>query len=103
MRTVRGLEEAAKRLTQNRGLHLDTLPPHVARRTAEVFGEGMTPAAVAEEILRRVREGGDDAVRDITRRLGGGDLTGLEVPRPAIEQARDSISEEVDRRAPYRG
>ena len=95
MRTVRGLAEAVKLLTQNRGLHLDTLPPHLARSTAEVFGEGMTPTAVAEEILRRVREGGDDAVRDITRRVGGGDLAGLEVPRAAIEQARDSISEEV--------
>ena len=95
LRTVRGLAEAVKLLTQNRGLHLDTLPPHLARSTAEVFGEGMTPTAVAEEILRRVREGGDAAVRDITRRVGGGDLAGLEVPRAAIEQARDSISEEV--------
>ncbi len=96
MRIVRGLAEATKSLTHNRGLHLDdSLPPHVARKTAEAFGAAMTPAAVAAEILRRVREEGDAAVRDITRRLGGGELTGLEVPPSAIAQASASIPEDV--------
>ena len=83
MRTVRGLEEAVKLLTQNRGLHLETL------------GTGKTPTAVAEEILGRVREGGDAAVRDITREIEGVELTGLEVPHSAIADARASVSREV--------
>ena len=83
MRTVRGLEEAAKVLTQNRGLHLETL------------GTGKTPTAVAEEILGRVREGGDTAVRDITREIEGVELTGLEVPHSAIAEASASVSGEV--------
>ena len=83
MRTVRGLEEAAKVLTQNRGLHLETL------------GTGKTPTAVAEEILGRVREGGDTAVRDITREIEGVELTGLEVPHSAIAEASASVSDEV--------
>ena len=83
MRTVRGLEEAAKLLTQNRGLHLETL------------GTGKTPTAVAEEILGRVREGGDAAVRDITHEIEGVELTGLEVPPSAIAEASASIPGEV--------
>ena len=95
MRTIRGLTEARKVLCDGRGLNLDVVPPAVAEKTAEVLGEPLSPIRAAEEILRRVREGGDDAVRDLTRRLDGVELDRLEVPPSSMSDAYREVPDEV--------
>ena len=95
MRTVRGLENAKRILCAGRGLDLDTVPEHVQQKIAEVFGEPLPPIRVAELILRLVREGGDEAVRDLTRRLDGTELDALEIPGAAMEEAYDSVPHEL--------
>lgn len=95
MRIVRGLEQSREVLLANRGLGLDSAPDSVLERTRAAFGKAMTPIETTEYIVERVREGGDEAVRDITRRLDGIDLADLEVPKSQIERAYDAVSPEV--------
>lgn len=80
----------------------------VAARTAEMFGEPLTPAAVVDRIVDDVRRDGDAAVVEYARRLDGMDLpparffvdedefdaayTEAEPPVvAAIQRARDNI------------
>ena len=91
MRVVRGITEAARALTESRGLELRQVPDHILARTEEVFGKPLTPIQVAELILDQVREGGDDAVREITRRIDGTTPEDLEIPQSAIEKAYDEL------------
>ena len=95
MRVVKGLAEARKVLLEDRGLALNEVPPQVQARTDEVFGRPLTPAQAVEVILKEVREGGDAAVRDLTRRLDGVELAELEVPRSAISSAYESVAADV--------
>ena len=95
MRIVRGFEDARKTLCDGRGLNLDAVPLHVQRRTNEVFGEDLTPLQTVELILKRVRESGDEALLDLTRRLDGIELDTLEVPSSAVSDARHSVSNEL--------
>ena len=95
MKMVRGLDEATKALCRDRGLHADRVPSHVQARTAEVFGESMTPMQVVDLILTRVREEGDRAVKELTMKLEGIELGELEVPRSAISEAYDHVADDL--------
>ena len=77
MRIVYGLEDSREALLTGRGMGLDSAPASILERTEAAFGKTMTPIETAEYIIARVREGGDDAVRDITKRLDGIELGGL--------------------------
>ena len=94
MNIVRGIDNAKKLLCQNRGINLD-VPAHVQQRTNEIFGEALSPAQAVERILAEVRKRGDDAVHEFTRKLDGADISEFEVPRSAIADARNNVSEEV--------
>ena len=78
MRVARGMVEARKLLRR------DNSP---AFATA---GEG-SPMQAVERILRRVRESGDDALRELTREFDGQQIDAIEVPRAAFEEARRSV------------
>ena len=95
MRMVRGLDEATKALCRDRGLKMDRVPSHVQARTAEVFGEPMTPTQVVDLIVNRVREGGDRAIRELTVQLEGIELDELEVPRSAIADSYDQVPDDL--------
>ena len=95
MKIVRGISAARQSLCANRGLRLDDVPPQVQARTEEVFGEPLTPFQVVERILNAVREEGDSAIRDLTRKLDGTEIAGLEVPRSATVDAYDRVAEDV--------
>ena len=99
MKTVRGLEKAIETLCGERKLNLSTVPPHVQERTNEVFGEELPPAAFVERVLSEVRERGDEAVRDISRRLDGGDAPEapetLEVSASAVGDAYGEVPDEL--------
>ena len=95
MKIVAGIAEARKLLCESRGLRLDRPPSHVRDRIAKVFGEPLTPDQVVERILEQVRGRGDEALRDLTRRLDGVEMEEVEVPRSAIESAYDAVAGEV--------
>ena len=95
MKTVRGLENARKALTAHRGLDLDSVPAPVQERSDEVFGERLSPSEVVEVILKRVREQGDEAVRELTRKLDGVELDSFEVSRSAVAAAYSSVPGEL--------
>lgn len=95
MRVVRGIAEARKTLLENRGLNLDHVPPSIQAGIEEVFGEPLTPTQVVELILRQVREQGDAALVELTRKLDGTDLTEIDVPLSAISEANDKVPDDL--------
>ena len=97
MKTVTGLAPARKVLLEGRGLDLGAVPEEVMRVTAAALGGPKSPEAAVDEILRRVREGGDDALRDLARRLDGVTPESFEVPRSAIAEAYAEVPDELVR------
>ena len=95
MRVLRGLAEARNFLCENRGLNLDQIPPQIQSRTREIFGKPLTPTQVVESILKQVRDGGDAAVRELSRALDGSDVADLGVPPSAIAEAYDKVPDEL--------
>jgi histidinol dehydrogenase len=95
VKTVRGLETAKKVLCDARGLNLDSAPPAVLQRTAEALGEDVTLLQAVELILKRVREGGDAALRELASRLDGVDTDTFEVPPSAVADAYRKVPEEL--------
>ena len=91
MRIVRGTAEARESLCNGRGLDLNSVPPSVDRRTEEVFGRRMTPSEVVALIVEDVRERGDEALRDLARRLDGSALDRIEVSRDDVEAAAHAV------------
>lgn len=95
MRIVRGLDDARQVLCEGRGLGLDDVPQTLLDGIAAMFGDPLTPLQVVERIVRRVRSEGDAAVREYTAMLDGDAPDSLEVPRSAIEGARQQASADV--------
>ena len=95
MRVVRGVAQAVETLCRDRGLNFDRVPPHIQERTERVFGESLSPAQVVELVLKRVREEGDAAVRELSRKLDGAELKEMQVPPPAMAKAYDKMPEEL--------
>ena len=87
MREVIGLERSSELLCKGRGLGLDQVPPHVLDRTERALGRRLTPTATVELILQEVRARGDDAVRELTRKLDGHDPGEFEVSQDTIAKA----------------
>lgn len=95
MRIVRGLNDARQALCEGRGLGLDDVPQSLLDGIEEMFGESLTPVQVVDRIVRQVRSEGDAALREYTTMLDGDAPDALEVPRSAIEGARQQTSPDV--------
>ena len=95
MRIVRGLNDARQALCEGRGLGLDDVPQSLLDGIEDMFGESLTPAQVVERIVRHVRSEGDAALRHYTAMLDGDAPDAIEVPRSAIEGARQQASPDV--------
>ncbi len=91
MKTIVGLDAARKALCDGRGLDLASVPPGVAERTREAFGQPLTPVEVVDLIVTQVRQRGDEAVREMSAKLDGTDLAEIEVPAEAISSAYDQV------------
>lgn len=72
------------------------LAPAAARRTAELFGEALTPLEAVRRILADVEAHGDAAVIEYTERIDGVkfDPESLFVDREEIERAKGEIAPE---------
>ncbi len=93
LKVIKGLEQARKESFRPDPLEADSLPPEVADRSAEVFGERLTPLESVQRILREVRTEGDDAVRRYARKLDGfpPDMDELEVGDAEWTRAVDGV------------
>ncbi len=58
---------------------------------ARVFGEPLSPWEAVARIVEDVRQRGDAALREWTRRLDGLDLTTFRVPSEALHRAREAL------------
>ena len=65
--------------------------------TAAALGGPMSPAEAVNEILRRVREGGDEALRELVRSLDSVEPESFEVPKSAIAEAYGGVADELVR------
>ena len=73
--TIRILDVAEAQTTILRREAIDhaAISPAMAAGIRRVFGADLAPAAVVDRILADVRQWGDAAVRDYTRRIDGVD------------------------------
>lgn len=92
---VYSVEEARRTVLRRRPLDEMELPPAVAERLARIFGAGVGPAEAVARILASVREQGDAAVRDWTRRIDGVELDSLLVPPEAVEAAYAGLGHDL--------
>jgi histidinol dehydrogenase len=98
MRTVNGLAEAREALLEGRGLDFDSVADEVMEATsAALGGRPASPAEAVDEILRRVREGGDEALRELALSLDGVEPESFEVPKSAIAEAYGRVPDELVR------
>lgn len=88
--------QEAKQTILKRGLVQDAaLPAHVQTRVDEMFGGPTTALTAVQNILRSVRDGGDAAVADWTKRIDGVSASGLEVPAEMLSAAAGRVDEDI--------
>ncbi len=95
LNVIRGVQDAESVLTRVDPLDLSSLPDSVVARTRQAFGEGVTPEQSVVQILRDVRQEGDEAVRRYAKLLDGADLEQFQVDDKLIARARESVSPEL--------
>ena len=96
LRLLMGLKEAEGLLSRLDPLDLSELPEAVVARTRQLFGEEVTPEQSVVQILRDVRQQGDAALRRYAELLDGARLDEFRVSDAEINQARESISDELN-------
>ena len=87
LKQVWGLAEAENILTRIDPLDLSSLPEAVLERTRQLFGPDATPESSVLQMLRDVRDQGDEAVRRYARQLDHAELTDLQVSQSELDQA----------------
>ena len=96
LKLLKGLKEAEGLLSRLDPLDLSELPKEVVARTRQLFGEGVTPEQSVVQMLRDVRQQGDAALRRYAELLDGARLDEFRVSDAEINQARESISDELN-------
>lgn len=79
--------EACQTILERRPLDQLEVPPAIAAGIEHIFGEQLTPAQVVDRILADVRERGDAALCDHTRRIDGVELDSLAVSDAELKAA----------------
>ncbi|NDJ86947.1 MAG: histidinol dehydrogenase [Chloroflexi bacterium] len=88
-------EEARQTILRRRAPDAYDVPPAMQQRLANLFGEPVTPDEAVRRILASIREHGDSAVRDWTKRIDGIDLGDFAVPEADIEAALHAVPDDV--------
>lgn len=92
---VHGFSDAATRLRRRGEFTHTELPPAMAVRIAEVFGERLTAREVVDRIVNDVKAEGDTAVARYTLAFDGRDPSIVEVPRDRWDAAWEEIGPEL--------
>ncbi len=95
LRIVRNIDTALATILCRRPLEEAKATPAIAERLRRAFGADLAPAAAVDRILAEVRAGGDDALRDLARRLDGVELTELAVGADEFAAARAEVGPEL--------
>lgn len=95
LRIITDVAEARATVLRRTPVDEVDLPPAVAARIAELFGEPLTPDEAVRRIVRDVRARGDAALRDWSQRLDGVAPEPLEVPRGEIARAYETVAPDV--------
>jgi histidinol dehydrogenase len=90
VRIIRDFKEA-KALLQRSPFKPDEIPLDMKKRIKDVFGEELTPEEAVRRIIADVRNKGDTALFDYTKRIDGVSLASLEVSRDEIEKAHKKV------------
>lgn len=83
--------EAQATILRRRGFEEVEVPPALAARIREAFGEPLTPAQAVERIIRAVRTEGDAAVRRLTQLFDGAVIEQLELSRDEVQAAYHQV------------
>ncbi len=94
MLIIEGFEKARARLSRLKPEISQKVSPALQNRLKSLFGTNDPEIAVAK-IIAGVRERGDGALKDLTRRIDGIELGSLEVGRQEIAGACRSVSLEL--------
>jgi len=95
MLKIYSVDEAALTILRRDNWLEREAPPAVQEGIARIFGERLAPAAAVRRIVRSVRAGGDEALRDWTARIDGVQLKEIAVPPALIAAALDTIPGEL--------
>ena len=71
------------------------IPDPILDRLEELFGQRISPDEAVRRILADVRQKGDAAILDYTRRIDGVELPGLVVSKAQIQAAYDQVEPQV--------
>ena len=103
LKVIRGLDQARRELRSVDPLDMGSLPPEMADKAQEIFGEPLSPAESVQRILQDVRQSGDSAVRHYTRLLDAVDLEHVEgfqahgISEDSITEAHGRVPEPLAR------
>jgi histidinol dehydrogenase len=89
MKRVKGFNRARKLLTRENFWESFTTPPGLGAQIKQVFGEELSVPEVVNRIISDVRDKGDKALFDYTKKLDGVRLDSLEVSRREVVAAYD--------------
>ena len=93
---IYSLEEAQNRIFKRKSIIDTPLPPHVNKRIIEIFGHSLTPQEVVIRIIKDIKEDGDNALIEWTKKLDNVDISdAIEVDFDQMEAALNSIDEKI--------
>jgi len=87
--------QTAKALLQRSTFDFGEAPLEVKQRIRETFGEELTPQEAVNRIIADVRDMGDAALLDYTRRIDGVALQSLEVSKEEIREAYNKVDQQL--------
>jgi len=90
-------EEARRTILRRQPLDAIEVPAAVRQSLARIFGAEISPVEAVARILADVRERGDLAVREWTRRIDGVELEELAVAPQALDAARQQLDPDLRR------
>ena len=94
MKVIRDIEIAKSTLLNRISFEQYSVSREMRQKIEEMFGEGLTIEQVVEQIISSVRDSGDSALFDYTRKLDGVDLERLGVSDEEITKARSKVTPE---------
>jgi histidinol dehydrogenase len=97
IRTFLDASEGRRFIMSRRDMGTAELSPRMRAGVQAIFGEDLSADDVVTRILGDVRDGGDAAVRDYTRRIDGVDIDDLRVSEEEIADALEEVPQDVQR------
>ena len=95
MRFAASLDEGRRLLLQDRSLDRLSIPPSLAKRILDTFGESLTPLQVVERIVSAVRTEGDAAIERYCLLIDGAFHRPLRVEPAELDAARRKIAAQL--------